>query len=282
MEVESGGSQLTGLACRVLISGGAAGFGLAIAEKLSRAGASIAIVDIDKGALEDAVKDVGPRTIGLTADVQRSKEVDDAIREAVAAFGGLDVIINSAGICHFATVEQLSNSMWLDILGTNLTGTFYTCRAGLSFLKQSGRGRILNVASVAGLRGGARLSAYVASKFGVIGFTQSLALELAPYQVTVNAVVPASTPDTRMGRQLLDEKVALGWGTSHEEVIERATRMFPLGRVGAVSDIANAVVFLCSREADFITGQSLVVDGGSSIASPSLELLDRESAVTTG
>ena len=143
MEEMFGASQLTGLACRVLITGGAAGFGLAIAKKLGSAGASIALVDIDKGALEDATKYIGPHAIGLTADVQRSKEVDDAIREAAAALGGLDVIINSAGICHFATVEQLSDTMWLDILGTNLTGTFYTCRAGLSFVKQSGRGRIM-------------------------------------------------------------------------------------------------------------------------------------------
>jgi NAD(P)-dependent dehydrogenase (short-subunit alcohol dehydrogenase family) len=269
--VESKQYQLTGLDCRVLITGGGSGFGLAAAALFAASGGRVVIIDSDSGKMGRALDSLGDSVTGIEADVTNSAGVDGAVVEAVRALSGLDVVINSAGICHYATVEATTDALWSSVLGVNLTGTFNVCRASAPFLAESGRGRIINMSSTAGLRGSAMLSAYVASKFGVIGLTQSLALELAPSGITANVVVPSSTPGTDMGRSLLEEKVALGWASTPEEMVQRtAEQAFPLGRVGEVSDITHAIAFLSSRESSFITGHSLVVDGGNSIAWPAI------------
>jgi len=200
-----------------------------------------------------------------------ASDVAAGVQKVANEFGGIDTLVNSAGVCRYRPFEEIREEEWDLVVGINLKGTFLVCQAAMPHLRQSGRGRIVNVASVAGRRGAALLAPYVSSKFGVIGLTQTLALEFAHAGVTVNAVVPANTPGTGMGRELLRQKLEMGWAKSEEEIIARtAASSFPLGRVGKVEDTANAIVFLVSEAAGFITGHSLVVDGGNSLIWPSI------------
>ena len=162
----------------------------------------------------------------------------------------------------FRAFEEISEQEWDWILGVNLKGTFLTCQAALPHLKESGRGRIVNISSDAGKKGYALIAAYVASKFAVVGLTQSLAAEFGPFGVTVNAVCPATVSGTGMGQKVLEQKVAL-LGKSTERVLEEGAGAFPLRRLGTVADVADAILFLISESAGWISGESINIDGGN-------------------
>lgn len=244
-----------------LITGGASGFGFGVAERLIAAGATVAIADVDPGAVERAAARL-PGAIAVTMDVADRTSVVDGIARAVEAMGGLDTLVNSAGVFEFRAFEEIPEAEWDWILGVNLKGVFLCCQAALPHLRASGRGRIVNVASDAGKRGYALISAYVASKFGVVGLTESLAAEFGPAGVTVNAVCPSTVAETGMGQKVLGQKVEL-FDTPAERVLADGAAGYPLRRLGTVADVADTICFLISDSAGWISGESINIDGGN-------------------
>lgn len=234
-----------------LVTGAARGIGFSIARALVRCGANVSLVDLDALALERAAPLAGPDTLPLPADVSQPGAVRQAVEATVAHFGGLHILVNNASICPLTAFDQISAAEWDQVLAVNLRGAFLCCQAALPHLQRSGcQGRIVNVASVAGQMGGLAVGAhYAAAKAGLIGLSKSLARLLAPDGVTVNCVAPGTTET--------------GLIASWPEPTRAAVRtQIPLGRFAQPGEIAEAVCFLASDQAAFITGATLDVNGG--------------------
>jgi NAD(P)-dependent dehydrogenase (short-subunit alcohol dehydrogenase family) len=242
-----------------LITGGASGLGYAIAVALRGRGAKVAVADIDRAALARAA------AAGLAAiemDVTNAASVEAGVDAAIRELGSLNALVNSAGVIHFKPMREMSEDEWNRILDINLKGVFLTCRAAAPHLCRSGaKGRIVNLSSDAGKKGFPLISAYCASKFGVIGFSKAIAGELAPYGVTVNCVCPTGVTETGMGQQVLDY-LQTSTGKDRGAILAARSAGVPLGRMGTPDDVANAVLFLLSDAASFITGEAINVDGG--------------------
>jgi NAD(P)-dependent dehydrogenase (short-subunit alcohol dehydrogenase family) len=247
---------------RALVTGGASGLGLGAAKRLLEIGAQVAIADLPK-ALERLAPEEKVRFLPIAMDVSDDSSVVAGVAAAAKRLGGLDTLVNSAGVFQFRALEGITTAEWDRILDVNLRGTFLVMREAMAHLKASGRGRVVNISSDAGKTGFALLGAYCASKFGVVGLTQAVAVEAAPHGVRVNAVCPATIAETGMGRVVIEQKIELGYGKSPEEVVERGAASFPLRRVGATADVVDAVMFLISESSAWITGESINVDGGS-------------------
>lgn len=246
---------------KALVTGGASGFGFGVAERLVDAGASVAIGDIDAATIERAAGRL-PGVLPVVMDVTDRASVVDGVRRTVDAFGGLDTLVNSAGVFEFRPFEEISEREWDWILGVNLKGVFLACQAALPHLRSSGRGRIVNISSDAGKKGYPLIASYVASKFGVVGLTESLAAEFGPFGVTVNAVCPSTVSETRMGQKVLGQKVAL-FDKPAERVLADGAAAYPLRRLGTVADVADTILFLISDSAGWISGESINIDGGN-------------------
>lgn len=240
----------------VVVSGASRGIGRACVLRFAQAGADTVINYLkDEGAARETVRsaeDLGVRALALRADVTGTEGGAEVVRAAVEAFGRLDVLVCNAGIWEGAPVEEMSEELWSRVLDTNLKGTWALCRAAVPELKRAGFGRIVIVSSTAGQRGEAFYSAYAASKGGQIAFVKSLAAELAPHGISVNAVAPGWV-ETEMTAEVMS-------GAAARAEIERS---IPLGRVASADDIALPVLFLCSGWARHITGEVLNVNGGS-------------------
>jgi meso-butanediol dehydrogenase/(S,S)-butanediol dehydrogenase/diacetyl reductase len=243
-----------------LITGGASGFGLDIAERLVSDGASVGLVDIDAQRLEQAAARVGAHA--FPADVRSPRAVAGAVAACEAALGGLDTLVLSAGVIRVQPLADVTEEDWDLTLDVNLKGAFLTIQAAASALRASGRGRIVAISSDAGKRGFTQTHAYCASKFGLIGLIEAVAAELAPDQVTANCVCPVGCPTTGMGEQLLAQKTEVTGASAHE-VMRRTASGNPLGRNATEADVAGAVLYLLSDAAAFITGVALDVDGGA-------------------
>jgi meso-butanediol dehydrogenase/(S,S)-butanediol dehydrogenase/diacetyl reductase len=249
-----------------LVTGGASGFGLAIARSLVDEGARVAVLDVNEQSLDAAAAELGEeRAIALRADVRSPEAVQEAVAAAVEAFGGLDTVVVSAGVIHLKPIEEVSEDDWDLTLDVNLKGAFLMLQAAAPHLRRSGRGRVVAIASDAGKRGFPYSQAYCASKFGLIGLIESFAVETAGDQVTANCVCPVGCPTTGMGEQVLAWKVSHGDGRSPVQILEAAARTNPLGRNATEADIASATMFFLSEEASFLTGVALDVDGGASV-----------------
>ena len=247
---------------KAFVTGGGNGIGLGVVERLVQQGTRVAVADTDTQRLKQVVERFGTeRTLPIQLDVSNAEAVRAAFSEAAKAFGGLDTLVNSAGVFQFRRLAEIAEQEWDWILDVNLKGTFLCCQAALPFLQQSGRGRIVNVASDAGKKGWPLLAHYAASKFGVVGLTQTLAVELGPVGITVNAVCPSSVPGTGMGQKVLLQKTEL-WQRPAESVLEGGAAAVPIGRLGTVDDVADAIMFLLSENAGYISGESLNIDGG--------------------
>jgi NAD(P)-dependent dehydrogenase (short-subunit alcohol dehydrogenase family) len=246
---------------KALISGGASGFGLGVAERLVLTGTSVAIADVDPTAVQSAAAQL-PGVLPIVMDVTDRVSVVNGTRKVVDAFGGLDTLVNSAGVFEFRAFEEISEQEWDWILGVNLKGVFLTCQTAMPYLRASGRGRIVNISSDAGKKGYALISSYVASKFGVVGLTESLAAEFGPFGVTVNAVCPSTVSETGMGRKVLGQKVDL-FKKPAQRVLEEGASSYPLRRLGTVADVADTIMFLISDGAGWISGESINIDGGN-------------------
>jgi 3-oxoacyl-[acyl-carrier protein] reductase len=212
------------------------------------------MVDIDLEALEPAAESLGKQAMAIQADVSRQNDVQRAIEQTVGHFGGLDVLVNNAGICPLCDFTKVTEAEWDRVLAINIKGAFFCCQAALPYLRKSGeRGRVVNISSVAGQSGGVLAPIhYSVSKAGLIVLTKALARILAPDRVTVNCVAPGTT-----ATDLTD-----AWP---EEVRERVRLAIPLGRLGRPEEIAEAVAFLVSDRAAFITGATLDINGGLNI-----------------
>ncbi|RMG04788.1 MAG: 3-oxoacyl-[acyl-carrier-protein] reductase [Planctomycetota bacterium] len=238
-----------------LVTGAARGIGKTIATTLAKNGANIACVDVNPEALKSTVEEIralGVQAEGYTCDVTDSGQVDETVKAVVKQFGGLDILVNNAGITRDGLLLRMKDEQWDAVLNVNLRGTFLFSRAAARPLMKSKCGRIVNIASVSGLMGNPGQANYSASKAGVIGFTRTISKELASRKVTVNAVAPGFIA-TEMAH-------ALG-----EEILERIQQETPLGRLGDPQDVADAVLFLASDAAEFITGTVITVDGGLTV-----------------
>lgn len=249
---------------RVLITGGASGFGLAIAEALLAQRAQVAIGDIDSERLQEAARslDGGDNLLPLELDVTSPISVKSVVAACQDTFDGLDTLINSAGVIHFAPLAEISEADWDHVLDVDLKDPFLCSQAAAPLLCESGRrGRIVNIGSDAAKIGCPMLLSYCAAKFGVVGLTKALAAELAPYEVTVNCVCPVGVSTTGMGQTVLNWKTG-ATGQETDEILAETAAGIPLKRNATVADVVNAVIFFLSDESSFLTGVALDVDGG--------------------
>ena len=241
---------------RALVTGAGAGIGRAIALRLARAGADVACADIDGETADSAAKEVealGVRGLALSGDVAQEDDANRLVDETASQLGGLDVLVNNAGITLINTLEESPTEEWDRTHSVNLRGVFLLCRRAIPLLRASGRGAIVNIASMAALRFTVPHVPYAASKAGVLALTRDLAFELAPDRIRVNAVSPGP-----IKTQIL--------GSLDDAQIAQAGLRFILGRIGLPEDIAEAVAFLASDRASYITGQNLPVTGGAELA----------------
>jgi gluconate 5-dehydrogenase len=248
--------QLFDLSGRVaIITGGSIGLGRQMAEGLAEMGANLALCARKKERCEQAaeqLKSLGVRTLALACDVKNPDQVNGVVQQTLSQFGRIDILINNAGTSWGAPVEEMRLEHWNKVIETNLTGTFLFAQAVGKIMQPQRRGKIINIASVAGIQGAPpqfQAIGYHASKGGVIAFTKDLACKWGVHNIQVNAIAP-------------------GWFPTHmsEVVIERNREAFlkniPLGRFGSDHDLKGAAAFLASDASDFVTGHVLVVDGG--------------------
>jgi 3-oxoacyl-[acyl-carrier protein] reductase len=231
------------------VTGGARGIGYAIAARFYEAGAHVGLSDLN-GAPEAAAQLSGRgKAFGVVSDVSDVSQLEAAVAAVEAVLGPIDILVNNAGITRDNLLMRMSESDWDLVLQVNLKGTFNATKLISRGMMKRRYGRIINVASVVGIRGNAGQANYAASKAGVIGFTKSMARELASRNVLVNAIAPGFI-DTEMTKGL------------PENIREELKKQIPMGRLGGPDDVAKAALFLASDLADYITGQVVVVDGG--------------------
>ena len=247
-----------------LVTGAAQGLGLGIAETLGRRGAVVVLADLQLQKATSAA--MGLVEQGLLAEpaelnIADSGSVVRCFQRIKENHGHLDIVVNNAGVGqNVAPIVELSDEEWQRVLGVTLTGTFYCCRAAGRIMELQGSGCIVNIASINGQNPAALVAAYNVAKAGVISLTRTLALELAAYGVRVNAVCPGPVY-TEFNRTVMAQR-GQSLKLSEEQMVERIRAAIPLGRWGEPGDIANAVAFLCSQEAAWITGEVLRVSGG--------------------
>jgi NAD(P)-dependent dehydrogenase (short-subunit alcohol dehydrogenase family) len=247
---------------RALVTGGASGFGLAIARQLVADGAMVALIDVSEAALDRAIGELGDTASGHACDVRDASAVASTVDAATRRLGGLDTLVVSAGVIQVQSLAEVTEADWDRTLDINLKGAFLVIQAAAPHLAASGRGRIVAISSDAGRRGFPGITAYCASKFGLIGLIESVAVELAPSAVTANVLCPVGAPSTGMGQQVLAWKMRTT-GRSADEILAAAAATNPLGRNATEADVVAAARFLISEEASFLTGVSLDVDGGA-------------------
>jgi NAD(P)-dependent dehydrogenase (short-subunit alcohol dehydrogenase family) len=241
-----------------IVTGGAMGIGAATAQVLCELGASVAILDRDEDAAQttvDALMQAGRRVSFFLCDVSSEVSVKEAIDAAVQRYGALNVLVSNAGIQRYGNVEHTSSEVWDETFNVHVRGCFHVTRFGIPAMLASGGGAIVVVGSVQSLAAIVNSAAYVAAKHALLGLTRSIALDYANQNIRANCVCPGTidTPMLRWSANLF---------RSPEELIDRCIRMHPLGRIGNPAEVARAIAFLASDWASFITGTSLLVDGG--------------------
>jgi len=243
-----------------LITGAGSGIGAAVANRFAAAGAKVAVQGRRLEALERVSKETGG--LALQADISDFDACRRAVAQTVAAFGQLDILVANAGVEHYGSATQVSLSDWDDMIKINVNGTLYTARAALEHMTTRG-GAVVVMASIASILGAPNYVGYLTSKSALLGLTRSLAVDFGPRGIRVNAICPGFVRTEMTDRAL--QFVADKKGISLETMIARTTAHYPLQRMADPDEIAAAIEFLASDQASFITGATLVADGGSSI-----------------
>jgi NAD(P)-dependent dehydrogenase (short-subunit alcohol dehydrogenase family) len=239
-----------------LVTGGGRGIGASIARLLANSGAKVSLLGRTAATLEALSVELnanGSQTSYMVADVSKRESVDGAFAAARAKFGAIDILVNNAGQASSAPMTKRDDALWQSMLGINLSGTYFG-------MQQAGFGRIINIASTAGLTGYPYVAAYCAAKHGVIGLTRAVAREVATRNITVNAVCPGYT-DTDLVREAA-AKISAVTGRKLEEALQAMTKANPQGRLIHPDEIATTVAWLCAPGSESVTGQSIVVAGG--------------------
>jgi len=231
-----------------IITGAARGIGLATTRQFLAVGHRVVMVDRDRDALAEASHGL-KNALPLPYDVSQPDQVAQMVHDTVAAFGQIDNLVNNAGVAMFGPIETTSFDIWREVMATNLDGVFLCTQAALPELKKT-KGTVVNIASISGLRASTLRSAYGTSKAGVIQLTKQQAAELGEYGIRVNCVAPGPV------------RTKLAMAVHTQDIIDAYHDAIPLNRYGSEDEIANAIRFLCSPEASYITGQVLAADGG--------------------
>jgi len=244
----------------VLITGGAQGLGEALAIRVTNEGARAIITDINYEAAKAVAKRLN--TVAFRCDVTKYEECLDTVQKTTDKFGRIDILISNAAIWISGAIETFDPEEWKKVIDVNLCGSFNIMKAVATVMIKQRYGCIIQINSKSGKKGSFMSSAYPASKFGGIGLVQSLALELAPYQVRVNAICPGNIFDSPMWQEGLFKKFAREKGISEDKLRQQYLDKIPLKRGCTYDDVANALVFLASDEANYMTGQAINVTGG--------------------
>ena len=249
-----------------IVTGRAQGLGEAICRRLAREGAHVAVADLNVAGADRVAgaiaSQTGRRTIGVQVDVTDEDQVAAMVDRVVQEFGGLDVLVSNAGILIAEAVDEFPAGKWRAVINVNLFGYFLCAKHAARVMKAQRSGVIIQVNSKSGKKGSYKSSAYAASKFGGIGLTQSLGLELAEYNVRANAVCPGNLLDSPLWVDSLYEQYAKKWGITEEEVRRKYVDQVPMRRGCTYDDVCNVVVFLASDQSSYMTGQAINVTGG--------------------
>jgi sorbitol-6-phosphate 2-dehydrogenase len=245
---------------KVVITGAAQGLGQALAKRLSEEGAQVVIGDMNlEGAKETAAELNNGAAFQL--DVTDYENCEQFMRSAVEVLGGIDILVSNAAILMSGGIDEFDPNKWKKVIDVNLCGFFNTAKAAVPYMTEKG-GAIIQINSKSGKKGSFKNSAYAASKFGGIGLVQSLALELAPYKLRVNAICPGNLLDSPLWVNSLFKQYAKNQGISEEAVRQKYIDQVPLKRGCTYDDVANLLVFMASDEASYMTGQAVNVTGG--------------------
>jgi NAD(P)-dependent dehydrogenase (short-subunit alcohol dehydrogenase family) len=251
-----------------VVTGAGSGLGRAIAQMLASRGAAVAAVDLDEATARDTaqlITKAGGRAASVRADVSRASDIDQAVGAAVRELGPLEIMVNNAGILDgYLNVDEMDDQVWRRVIDIDLTGVYLGCKRALREMLPRGRGRIINMASAAGLNGTGGGAAYIAAKHGVVGLTRQMAVVYSARGITVNCVCPGPIlTNLRAHSQAILGPAAGDMSSRGIAVSDEQVRgLIPAQRRGTAEDIASAVCFLASDEAGYITGHSLSVDGG--------------------
>src|SRR5215831_12719528 len=252
-----------------LVTGGGQGLGEAISYRLAHEGCHVVVADLnEQAAIEtvDTIKkneaDTGRKALGLRVDVTDEGQVSDLIDHVVREFGRLDLLVSNAGVLIAEAVEDFPVDKWRLVIDVNLTGYFLCAKHAVRVMKPQGSGNIIQINSKSGKKGSYKNAAYAASKFGGIGLTQSIALELAEENIRVNCVCPGNLLDSPLWVNSLYKQYAKKWNITEEQVRQRYIDQVPMKRGCTYDDVTNVVVFLASDQSSYMTGQAINVTGG--------------------
>lgn len=237
-----------------IVTGAGHGIGKEIALNLARSGAEVVVTDVSDKIFEvgKEIESVGSKAFPVKCDVTDAKEAVAIEDKVLGKYERIDILVNNAGIYPQKPFLEMTNEDWNKVIGINLNGAFHCTKAVIPKMVEQKYGKIINIASIAGaVIGYMNLAHYSASKAGIVGFTKSLALEMAQYKININAIAPGP--------------IDIGGIPAGSEMVQQIIKTIPIGRMGLPIDIANLVVFLASDESSFITGQCIVCDGGSTI-----------------
>ena len=249
-----------------IVTGGGQGLGQAICLRLAQEGYQVVVADINPEGVQstrDRIQQISDwETLGITADVTREEDVQNMVEAAVERFGRLDLLVSNAGVLMAQPVDEFPSEKWMKVLEVNLFGYFLCAKHAARVMKQQRSGVIIQINSKSGKKGSYKNSAYAASKFGGIGLTQSIALELAEFGVRVNAICPGNLLDSPLWVDSLYQQYARTRGMTEEEVRQHYMDQVPLGRGCTYEDVCNVLVFLASDQSSYMTGQAINVTGG--------------------